>query len=82
MTPPAYGTQGNATRGLFVGPKYQDVDIALEKMWHVKERYTVQLRIQCYNVFNEVSFLPSSDGSSYEVLVVALSRAATHSGSP
>lgn len=64
LTPPAYGTLGNATRGLFVGPKYEDVDIALEKMWRVKERYTLQLRIECYNVFNQASFLPFSDGSS------------------
>jgi carboxypeptidase family protein/TonB-dependent receptor-like protein len=64
LTPPAYGTLGNASRGLFVGPKYQDVDIALEKMWHIKERYNIQLRIECYNVFNQVSFMPFSDGSS------------------
>jgi hypothetical protein len=64
LTPPAYGTLGNASRGLFVGPKYENVDIALEKMWHIKERYAVQLRIECYNVLNQVSFMPFSDGSS------------------
>ena len=45
LTPPAYGTLGNASRGLFTGPKYEDVDIAIEKMWHIKERYAVQFRI-------------------------------------
>ena len=54
----------NATRGLFVGPKYENVDLALQKMWQIKERYSVQLRIECYNVFNQVSFVPFSDGSS------------------
>ena len=49
LTPPAYGTLGNATRGLFVGPKYINVDIALEKLWQIKERYSVQFRIECYN---------------------------------
>ena len=64
LTPPAYGTLGNATRGLFHGPNFQDVDIALEKMWHVKERYSAQLRIEVYNVFNHVNFAQFSDGAS------------------
>jgi hypothetical protein len=33
-------------------------------MWHFKERYSAQLRIECYNVFNHVNFLQFSDGSS------------------
>ena len=56
LTPPAYGTLGDANRGLFTGPHYQDVDLAVEKLWHVKERYSAQLRIECYNVFNHVNF--------------------------
>ncbi len=47
VTPPA---------AFSIGPNYQDVDIALEKMWHVKERYSVQLRIECYNVFNQANY--------------------------
>ena len=64
LTPPAYGTLGDATRGLFTGPSFQDVDVALEKMWHVKERYSMQLRIEVYNVFNHVNFAQFSDGAS------------------
>ena len=64
MTPPAYGTLGDATRGLFQGLAFQDVDFALEKMWHVKERYSAQLRIEVYNVFNHVNFAQFSDGAS------------------
>ncbi len=64
LTPPAYGTLGDATRGLFTGPTFQDVDVALEKMWHFKERYSAQLRIEVYNVFNHVNFNQFSDGSS------------------
>ena len=64
MTPPAYGTLGDATRGMFTGPHFQDVDIALEKMWHFKERYSAQLRIEVYNVFNHVNFAQFSDGGS------------------
>jgi hypothetical protein len=64
LTPPAYGTLGNAGRGIFTGPRYQDWDFTLAKMWHVKERYTSQLRIECYNCFNHINFLQFSDGSS------------------
>ena len=63
LTPPAYGTLGDASRGMFHGPHYQDVDMAVEKMWHFKERYSAQLRIECYNVFNHVNFAQFSDGS-------------------
>jgi hypothetical protein len=37
LTPPAYGTLGDATRGLFSGNNYQNVDMSLEKLWHFKE---------------------------------------------
>ncbi len=62
LTPPAYGTLGDAARNLFHGPGFQDVDFALEKMWHVRERYTAQLRIEVFNVFNHVNFAQVSTG--------------------
>jgi hypothetical protein len=64
LTPPAYGTLGNAGRGLFSGPTYGNVDISVQKMWHFKERYTAQFRVECYNCLNQVSILNFSDGSS------------------
>ncbi len=64
LTPPAYGTLGDATRGMFTGPHFQDVDVALEKMWHFKERYSAQLRIEVYNVFNHVNVAQFTDGGS------------------
>ena len=64
LTPPAYGTVGDASRGMFHGPHFQDVDLALEKTWHVKERYSAQLRIEVYNIFNHTNFAQFSDGSS------------------
>ncbi len=62
LTPPAYGTLGDAGRNLFHGPPFQDVDFALEKMWHVKERYTAQLRIEVFNIFNHVNYAQVSTG--------------------
>jgi len=64
LTPPAYGTLGNGSRGMFHGPHFQDVDVAVTKMWHFKERYSAQLRIEIYNVFNHVNFAQFSDGAS------------------
>jgi hypothetical protein len=42
LTPPAYGTLGNATKGTFIGPTYYNVDFSVAKLWKVKERYTAQ----------------------------------------
>jgi len=64
LTPPAYGTFGNASRGMFTGPMYVDLDFALEKMWRIKERYAVQFRIEAYNILNHTNLLNFSDGIS------------------
>ena len=64
MTPPAYGTLGDATRGMFVGNHYQNVDASLEKTWRIKEQYTVQIRVEAYNAFNHVNPAQFSSGSA------------------
>ncbi|HZP33530.1 MAG TPA: TonB-dependent receptor [Candidatus Acidoferrales bacterium] len=64
LTPPAYGTLGNASRGLFTGPMYVNLDAALEKIWKLKERYSIELRIEAYNVLNHTNLTPFSDGIS------------------
>jgi hypothetical protein len=56
MTPPAYGTLGNAGRNAFKGPGYTNVDLNLAKRWHVGERYSAQLRIEVFNLFNHPNF--------------------------
>lgn len=64
LTPPAWGTLGNAPRGLFVGPDYINLDMAIQKLWKIKERYSVQFRAECYNCLNLTNIAPFSDGSS------------------
>jgi Carboxypeptidase regulatory-like domain len=62
LTPPAYGTIGNAGRNQFKGPSYTNVDLTLSKDWHVGERYSAQLRVEVFNLFNTPSFaLPVAD---------------------
>ena len=41
LTPPAYGTIGNAGRNIFSGPSYKNVDLSVAKDWKVKELLTV-----------------------------------------
>ena len=65
LTPPAYGTLGNASRGLFAGPNYRNVDFSVSKLWKFKERYSAQFRAEFFNLFNRADFAaPGTDPSS------------------
>jgi hypothetical protein len=70
LTPPAYGTTGNTSKGFFTGPVYYNVDFSVGKLWKVKERYTAQFRVEFFNFFNRVDLSPAltsttpSSGSS------------------
>jgi hypothetical protein len=62
LTPPAYGTLGNSGRNPFHGPGYTNVDVTVGKDWHVGERYSAELRVEVFNLFNTPSFaLPGGD---------------------
>lgn len=63
---PAPGTIGNLSRNKFHGPGYGDVDFSIFKNIPVKERFTVQLRAEMFNLFNRVNVAsgPGSVGSS------------------
>ena len=52
LTPPAYGTIGNAGRNSFRGPGFDNVDMSVAKAWHVGERYSAQFRAEFFNLFN------------------------------
>ena len=56
LTPPAYGTLGNASRGLFTGPRYYNVDFSVGKLWRLKERFSAQFRVEVFNLFNRADF--------------------------
>jgi len=64
LTPPAFGTVGNASRNIFRSPKYYNVDLSIAKEWKFKERLTAQLRVEFFNLFNRADFsIPDSTGS-------------------
>jgi len=52
LTPPAYGTVGNAGRNIFRGQPYRNVDLSIAKDWKFKERFGAQFRAEIFNLFN------------------------------
>jgi hypothetical protein len=61
LTPPAYGTIGNANRNIFRIPPYYNVDFSVSKDWKFKERIGVQFRAELFNIFNFTNWaLPAS----------------------
>ena len=61
LTPPAYGTIGDASRGIFRSQPYYNVDFSIAKIWHLKERYSAQFRFETFNLFNRTDWAgPSS----------------------
>jgi carboxypeptidase family protein/TonB-dependent receptor-like protein len=52
LTPPAYGTEGDAGRNIFLSPNYYNVDFSVSKLWTLRERYSAQFRVEVFNLFN------------------------------
>ena len=64
LTPPAYGTVGDAGQGIFAGPTYKNMDFSVLKLWKFKERYSAQFRLEFFNLFNRADFAaPGGDPS-------------------
>jgi hypothetical protein len=51
-------TPGNLGLGTMHGPPQRRLDIAISKSLHIREKQTVQVRIEGYNVTNTASFQP------------------------
>ncbi len=62
LTPPAYGTDGDAYRGIFRGQRYYNTDMSVSKIWNFKERYSAQFRVEFFNLFNRADFAAASNG--------------------
>lgn len=60
---PAAGTLGNLGVNNLEGPGYFDVDLALSRRFFVKERQSVEIRAEVFNLQNRANFLnPSTPG--------------------
>jgi len=70
LTPPAYGTLGNAGRNIFRGQPYYNVDLSIAKEWKIRERFGAQFRAEVFNLFNRtdlalpVAFKTGTDPSA------------------
>jgi hypothetical protein len=61
LTPPAYGTVGNASRNMFRVHPYYNVDFSVTKDWKFTERFSAQFRAEFFNFFNWANFaIPSA----------------------
>ncbi len=65
---PAAGTFGTLRRNAFYGPGYGDVDLSVFKNTTIKERVTVQIRAEMFNLINRANFAPPSSISNNFVL--------------
>jgi len=63
LTPPAYGTFGDAYNGIFSGQPYYNVDFSVAKIWKIKERYSAQFRVEFFNLFNRADWAAAGAGS-------------------
>ena len=52
---PALGTYGNLSPGNIAGPGLFDIDVALSRIFKVKERYSLELRAEAFNILNHVN---------------------------
>ena len=90
LTPPAYGTNGNAGRNSFRGPSFKNVDMSISKSWHLGERYSAQFRAEFFNLFNHPTVgNPGSDPTrgitgkfGYAITTPDSSNAVLGSGGP
>lgn len=53
---PALGTYGNIGRNSFYGPMYLDADAQLSRLFPIREKLTLDTRIEAFNVLNHPSF--------------------------
>jgi hypothetical protein len=53
---PALGTYGNLGRNTLTGPRLDDVDASLAKLFKPSERINVQFRAEVFNILNHANF--------------------------
>lgn len=59
---PAAGVFGNAGRNILRGPGFRQVDFSVGKNTRLSEKTSIQLRMEIFNLFNNVNFADPSGG--------------------
>jgi hypothetical protein len=74
---PATGTFGNAGRNILTAPGFEDIDCAISKNTQIKERFSIQLRAEAFNLFNHPNFAqPSNNFASSTFGTITQTRTA------
>ncbi len=60
--PNAFDTFGNMGRNILRGPGFVNWDASISKIWHLNERFSLQLRGEMFNVLNHANFAGGSVG--------------------
>ena len=61
FTPAPLGEYGNLGRNTIIGPGTQDVDMALEKSFKLREKANATFRFEMFNILNHANFgLPTT----------------------
>ena len=53
---PAPNTYGNSARGVLYGPGLVNFDLSGQRIYRIRERFLLQLRLDAFNAFNHPSF--------------------------
>lgn len=79
FTPNAQGTYGDVGRGALRGPGFFGFNLSLSRSFKIKERYSLQVRMDAFNILNHTNFVgafaPAGQpaGASYGTLATGLS---------
>ncbi|MBZ5659641.1 MAG: TonB-dependent receptor [Acidobacteriia bacterium] len=64
LIPPAPGTFGTASRGIFRDSGFRNWDLSVTKSWKVGERVTSQFRAEFFNILNHPNFANPYGGAN------------------
>ncbi len=76
FTANSYGQFGNEGRNTLIGPKYSDMDIAIQRALYLTERYSLQFRAESFDVLNHPNFLNPLGTTSGEYIPTSPSNPA------
>jgi hypothetical protein len=62
---PPFGRAGNLGRDVFRAPGINNWDMVLSKATRLNDRFSLEFRGECYNIFNRVQFAPPSQFNDF-----------------
>jgi hypothetical protein len=62
ITPPAPNSFGNMKKGLFDGPSFFTIDMAVAKTQRISERLSAEFRAEVFNILNKPAFAQPENG--------------------